>query len=101
QLKDFISDITKDSGISEDRFEYVIRESVVPDGNILNYAENGAFDYICMGTRGAGTIEKIFGTNTSHIINKSDVPVIAVPKDYQSKTISSLLYASDLFDLEN
>jgi len=101
QLKDFIADLTKDSGISPDKFDSVIRESVVPDGNILNYAENGGFDYICMGTRGAGTIEKIFGTNTSHIINKSEIPVIAVPKDYESKPITHLLYASDLFSLEN
>lgn len=101
QLNDFINDLTKDSGISSDQFECVIRESVVPDGNILNYAECSGFDYICMGTRGAGTIEKIFGTNTSHIINKSEIPVIAVPKDYESKPITSLLYASDLFALEN
>ncbi len=100
-LEDFINDITKDSGISQDQFKCVIRESVVPDGNILNYAEYGGFDYICMGTRGAGKIEKIFGTNTSHVINKSEVPVIAVPKDYESKPITNFLYASDLFSFES
>lgn len=101
QLKYFINEITKDSGISDDQFSCVIRESIVPDGNILNYAENGGFDYICMGTRGAGRIEKIFGTNTSHVINKSEVPVIAVPLTYESKPITNFLYASDLHSLEN
>lgn len=101
QLKDFINDTTKDLGISDDQLNCVIRESIVPDGNILNYAENGGFDYICMGTRGAGRIEKIFGTNTSHVINKSEVPVIAVPLAYESKPITNFLYASDLHSLEN
>ncbi len=100
KFKDFINDITKDSGVPEDRFNCVIRESIVPDGNILNYAQQGDFNYICMGTRGVGRIEKIFGTNTSHVINKSDIPVIAVPADYESKPITKFLYASDLGSLE-
>lgn len=100
QLQNFISNITKNDEINNNQFEYVIKESIVPDSNILNYSENHAFDYICMGTRGAGAIEKIFGTNTSNVINKSTIPVIAVPKNYINKPITDLLYASDLTALE-
>lgn len=100
RFMNFISDITKDCGIAEDQYNCVSRESIVPDGNILNYAEQGGFNYICMGTRGVGRMEKIFGTNTSHLINKSNIPVIAVPIDYESKPITKFLYASDMGSLE-
>ncbi|HTN21090.1 MAG TPA: universal stress protein [Pelobium sp.] len=101
KLKTFINETAEDLRISDDQFNCVIKESVVPDGNILDYAENGGFDYICMGTRGAGRIEKIFGTNTSHVINKSEVPVIAVPINYTPKRITNLLYVSDLLSLKD
>lgn len=101
RLKDFVKEVVKDSGIVENKFIYVTKQSIVPDGNILNYARLGAFDYICMGTRGIGRVEKVFGTNTSHVISKSDIPVIAVPQDYESKRIRHFLYASDLVSFES
>ena len=45
--------------------------------------------------------ELIFGTNTSNLINHSTIPVIAVPHNYHSGQITSILYASDLINLEN
>ena len=100
QLKDFIHEVTQDLDVSAHQFNYVIRESVVADANILYYAEQNEFDYICMGTRGAGRVEKYFGTNTSNVVNKSQLPVIAVPMAYKSKSITNFLYASDLSSLD-
>jgi len=52
---------------------------------------------IVMGTHGASGIKKIFfGSNTSIMISKSDIPVLAIPEKYNYKEIKTFLYASDL-----
>jgi len=63
--------------------------------SILVYAEKEAVSYICISTRGAGMIKKLFGTNTSDLIRHSDLPVIAVPKNWRLKPIEKVLYAAD------
>jgi len=74
---------------------------MLPDSNIREYAETNKFDYICLSTRGAGGLKKIFGTNASNLINQSAVPVIVVPSGYRPEKIKSIIYASDLVNLEN
>ena len=49
-----------------------------------------------MSTRGAGILKRILGTNTSSVLSKSPIPVIAVPRDYRRSRVSHILYASDL-----
>jgi hypothetical protein len=66
----------------------------------MEYAAENNFSYICISTRGAGKLERIFGTNTANLINHSDVPVIAVPHQYRASKITSILYASDLINVE-
>ncbi|MCC6411895.1 MAG: universal stress protein [Saprospiraceae bacterium] len=73
-----------------------VLEDLSPQSAILDYAQRNKFDLICMSTRGAGSIQKIIGTNTSTIIFKSTVPVLVVPHTYRVKTIKTVLYASDL-----
>jgi nucleotide-binding universal stress UspA family protein len=74
----------------------VVRISVFPEATIRQYASNNAYDFICISTRGAGKMERVFGTNTANLIGKSTVPVIAVPFKYKPKAIKQILYASDL-----
>ena len=81
------------------RAHCVLSSAVAPDGNIVDYAAKNNFDFICISTRGAGTIRKIFGTNTSTVIKKSKVPVISVPHNYKPENIDTILYASDLDSL--
>ncbi|MEO8711916.1 MAG: universal stress protein [Parafilimonas sp.] len=78
----------------------IIKNTVLPQSSIIEYAAKNHFDFICISTRGAGKLERFFGTNTANIISYSAVPVIAVPYNYKSKTITSILYASDLVNLE-
>jgi hypothetical protein len=66
----------------------------------MKYAKDKAFDFICISRRGGGKVKKIFGTNTSNLILQSEVPVIAVPNTYRHIKIKSVLYATDLSDLE-
>jgi nucleotide-binding universal stress UspA family protein len=63
--------------------------------SILAYAEKEAITYLCISTRGAGMIKKLFGTHTSNLIRRSDLPVIAVPKTWRLKPIEKVLYAAD------
>jgi nucleotide-binding universal stress UspA family protein len=56
---------------------------------------------IVMGTRGASGLKKtVLGSNTTSIIEASDVPVMAVPAKAEFKGFRDIVYASDLNHLE-
>ena len=67
---------------------------------VAEYAKQNACDYICIATRGAGTMQKLFGTNTAKLVKTSEVPVICVPKSYKAKSLTKILYASDMANYE-
>ncbi len=69
-------------------------------GDLKNYVSAASFqqhyDMIVMGTKGAGSIENvIFGSTTTAVLEKSAVPVLAVPAKAQYGAITSIAYASD------
>lgn len=54
-------------------------------------------DLIVMGTKGASGIEKVlFGSNTIHVINRCNTPVIVVPKGCEFKALNSVAFTSSL-----
>jgi len=56
---------------------------------------------IVMGTHGVSGLRKVlFGTNTANMISRSDIPVLAIPGDYEFKPVEKIVYASDLENLE-
>ena len=56
---------------------------------ILVAAEEHNVDLIIMGTLGiSGLKDKIFGSRTASVISKSKVPVLAIPLEYDCKTIA-------------
>lgn len=61
-------------------------------------AKRPGIDLICMATRGAGKLKKLFGTHTGNLVLRSEIPVVAVPAGYRSKPIRRILYATDLTD---
>ncbi len=94
-----ILSLYKTLGIKPGKFTSVVRQGISADLSILDYCrENDHINYICISTRGAGTVNKIFGTNTGNLITKSDVPVLAIPKKYRHRKLKSLLYTSDLLN---
>ncbi len=80
----------------------VVRNGLSADRNILEYAKNNQYNYICISRRGTGkgTGSKIFGSIISRLITKSKVPVIAIPENYRRRDISKICYASDLVRLD-
>lgn len=69
---------------------------------ILEIAENDKTNLIVMGTRGASGIKKaLIGSNTSDIIKKSKVPVLAVPEGASFKGLYRIVFACDYHLTEN
>ncbi len=98
KLDKFVDSVYKNMGIIAKNKTCVIHNSA--DSDINAYAAQNKYTFICIGTRGAGTLQKIFGTTTSDLINNSIVPVIAIPHNYRPEKITSILYPSDLANLE-
>lgn len=101
KLNQFVASVYKSIEIASKNIKCVVSSSVFTDSNISEYAFANKFSFICISTRGAGKLKKIFGTNTSSLINNSTVPVLAVPNNYRTGKIASILYASDLVNLES
>ena len=101
KLNAFVEETYK--GINETAAPYkcVIKSSVFADSCIREYAAENNFDFICISTRGAGAVKRLLGTNTANLINNSEVPVIAIPHNYEKRAIRSILYVSDLLNYEN
>lgn len=101
KLNLFVDSVYKSLKLDAPNKKCVIQSSIVTDSNIREYARENKFRFICISTRGAGKFKKILGTNTSNLISHSTVPVIAVPGNYRKGKITSILYASDLVNLDN
>lgn len=101
KLQQFIASIYKDLGINPTDLDCVAKSGVSTDRNIMDFAEQNNYTYICLSRKGDGKSNLLFGTNTTTLINKSKVPVIAVPQNYKIAKITKISYASDLFDVDN
>ncbi|MCY7291620.1 MAG: universal stress protein [Ferruginibacter sp.] len=100
KLDTFIGNIYRDLNIADANYNCVIKSSVFIDTTIREYAEENNAGFICISTKGAGNFKRLLGTNTANLINYSAVPVIAVPHNYKTATITNILYVSDLFNYE-
>jgi hypothetical protein len=68
-----------------------------PIDEIIDAAQKCKSQLIVMGTHGASGLKRIlFGSNTSNVISKSNIPVLAIPQRYRFKKINSIVYATDL-----
>jgi len=91
-----VSDVYERMGRKQEKYSCVVIEGFSPDVAILNYCRHRSdIDFICIATRGAGRLKRLLGTNTGNIITKSNVPVIAIPENYQAKAFERLIYAAD------
>ena len=67
-----------------------------PVSKIISAAKKEA-DLIIMGTHGASGLKRIlFGSNTSEVLSKSKIPVLAIPQRYHFKPIKTIVYATDM-----
>ncbi len=58
-------------------------------------------DLIVMGITGGGKFEQVFmGSNTTHVVNHTTVPVLIVPRDAKWRDIEIIGWASDYKDVQ-
>lgn len=73
-----------------------ILQSGHPTANLKEQVADHDAGLIVMGTKGArGSRNVIFGSVTSGIINKSDVPVLAVPAGCEPDNLKNIIFATD------
>lgn len=101
ELQAFVSSVYRQMGLTPGNIECVVEFKPFVDSAIIDYAVSIQVSFICMSTRGAGLIRRIFGTNTSEVLLKSPIPVLAIPHNYRRSQISNVLYASDLTALSD
>ncbi|MDP4255688.1 MAG: universal stress protein [Bacteroidota bacterium] len=97
QLETLVADVRRRHPLRPGATSTLVLEGLSADLALIDYCQRHPdIDLICMGTRGASKVNKLFGTNTGNLITHSDTPVIAVPALYRKKEISRLLYITDL-----
>ena len=96
RLRQFILQRYGEMRIQCGELDCVVSVSDIPQSDIREYAQKFRYDYICIGTRGAGRFARFLGTNAANTIIFSTVPVIAVPAGYNGGVPVSIMYASDL-----
>lgn len=64
---------------------------------ILEFAENGQYDLIILGSRGRALSDYWFGSFTLNIMEKAKIPVLAIPEEahYKETNYKRLMYATD------
>lgn len=92
--------IINSMNLSDVSFQLIMTDHVDVTEGILKFTDQQPCDYICISTRGAGAIKKIFGTHTSKLIIHSKVPVICIPSIYRNRPCKKVLYATDMTDYE-
>lgn len=100
ELKDFVSQVFLAVDEHDMAYNLVLHENIDVTEGIREYAEKSQSSLICISTRGAGRIRKLFGTHTSALIGHSDVPVLAVPASRYLKPLTRVMYATDMTDSE-
>jgi len=100
-LMKLVASLQKGSIQTRQRHQFIALTGTNVGKLITGYAKKIKADAICMSTHGAGNIQKIFGTNASHMVTTSPLPVFVIPKGYKVKPVINIMYASDFADLGN
>jgi nucleotide-binding universal stress UspA family protein len=99
RLNKFVLSLYASLKVEPGKYSCVVRQGNSADLSIMDYCrEKGNINYICIATHGAGSLNKIFGTNTGNLITKSDVPVLSIPPKYRRHNHRVLLFPTDLPD---
>lgn len=100
KLQTFVAETYGSMGLPALEFDCVVKNNAATDRNIIQYAEENGYNYICLSRNGENKSSMWFGSNTSNLINKSEIPVIAVPSTYQGGQIMKVTYATDMKQLD-
>lgn len=95
-LNKFINEVAAEVGIKAKPYKTQILIGMNVSDMVIDHAKKIKADHICLSTRGAGTVQKLFGTHASYLINHSPIPVIVVPEHYHTHKVDTIWYSSDM-----
>lgn len=95
-LKKFVEDVVSELGIRPKPYKLEVIIGMNVSDLVMDHAKKLKADYICLSTRGAGAVQKLFGTHSSYLINHSPIPVIVVPEHYHTHPIKTVWYSCDM-----
>lgn len=73
-----------------------------PLAEIMKTCKSSQANFIVVGTHGAsGMQQAFFGSHTTKVIAKAEIPVLAIPTNYRHKKIETIVYATDLKNAVN
>jgi len=101
KLRSFVNNVYKSMGIEMPAAVCIATPGLYPDKEIMKYASTFNYEIICVGRKGSGKTANLFGSMTTRLIQKSEIPVLIVPEKYRRASISNIIYLSDLVDVEN
>ena len=82
-------------------FKNYLADKITGEGNLLEVidktTDEGNFDFLIMGTKGASGLEEVLiGSNAYTVLSNSKIPVLIIPQKSQYKGFANILYAVDL-----
>jgi nucleotide-binding universal stress UspA family protein len=92
----FIHTLYRQTNTEPGKINYIAENKLDVNEAILDCAKRIKANYICMSTRGGGIANKLLGSHTTKILHDSPIPVLVVPKYYRMKSLRSVLYPSDI-----
>jgi len=87
--------------VNKKKIVYQVEHSFIPETGIVNYQKKIKADLICISTRGAGRMPKLFGTTAGNLITYLTTPLLVVPSGYSVKPVTTIVCFNDLENLVN
>lgn len=102
-LKEYIRPIlSKYQVVDADHISYHVENSAVSSDGIVKAAKDWAADFIIMGNKGESNLATtLFGSTTTSVLDKTDVPVITIPSDFLKNNWKSAGIGTDLVSVES
>lgn len=93
-ISNIISNIKKQYANNKHTFHSIVDYDNFTDA-LNQVCEKHHIDLILMGTKGASGLEKvIFGSNTIHVIQSSETPVLVIPKGCKYHELTNIVFAT-------
>lgn len=99
KLTRFVTSIYKEIGALPNKMQYKIANANDVTKSILDDATLNHYDYICLSKNNEENFLVITGSIVSHLLKKSEIPLIIVPPNYKTGSIKSVLLATALLNL--
>lgn len=94
RLMDFcVKHLVRDA--QSDALDVLIEEHSIPSQRIMELAVELEVDYVLLGMKGSSAVrEFLLGSTATALIEKSEIPVLAIPSGYEISHFNTIVYAT-------